>query len=282
MLVVWHHMLTPLSAAVLHRLLSHSLSIAVWEVFTNRQAYQGLHYGAVVERVVIQKQRPPVPEDMPDEYSLLMSSCWDAEPNNRPSFSQIATCLEIMIDNLTNEAENAAHQDDVSGAYVQHSSSAAAAAGSAARFAASTNGGSSDQVAVVVSGANSSVAAGAGGSTGGSNASAWQQQQQQRLVLPVPILPPVAIAARASTGSQHSGQHVVVLTPTQLQQQRVQGEASAAAGQDRGSAGQPAATAAAGGSGASHVTPHTTHSTGSQLFASGANVLDSNQYLQDL
>jgi hypothetical protein len=268
----------------LHYFICYScLRTAVWEVFTNRQAYQGLHYGAVVERVVIQKQRPPVPDDMPDEYSLLMSSCWDAEPNNRPSFSQIATCLEIMIDNLTNEAENAAHHDDVSGAYLHHSGStaglsAAAAAGSVgpARFAASV-GGSSDQVAVVVSGA-SAVAGGAGGSTGGSNASAWQlqQQQQQRLVLPVPVLPPVAIAARASTGSQHSGQHVGVLTPTQLQQQRMQGESSAAA--------QGAAAAAGGvvGSGAGHVTPHTTHSTGSQLFASGANVLDSNQYLQDL
>jgi hypothetical protein len=258
----------------------------VWEVFTSRQAYQGLHYGAVVERVVIQKQRPPIPEDMPDEYSLLMSSCWDAEPNNRPSFSQIVTCLELMIDNLTNEAEIAGnHHDDISGAYVQGSSSTAAAAAAAAqaRFAASTGGGSSDQVAVLVSGAS---AVGAAGSTGGSNASAWQQQQQQqqqRLVLPMPALPPVAIAGRASTGSQ-SGQHVGVLSPTQLQQQHMQSEQSTA-GQDRNSAGRLAAAAAAGaaaGAGAGHVTPHTTHSTGSQVFASGANVLDSNQYLQDL
>jgi hypothetical protein len=57
----------------------------------------------------------------------------------------------------------------------------------------------------------------------------------------------------------------------------MQGEGSAAA--------QGAAAAAAWGvvgSGAGYVTPHTTHSTGSQLFASGAIVLDSNQYLQDL
>jgi sterile alpha motif and leucine zipper-containing kinase AZK len=262
---------------------------AVWEVFTNRQAYQGLHYGAVVERVVIQKQRPPIPEDMPDEYSLLMSSCWDAEPEKRPSFSQIVACLELMIDNLTNEAEAAARleedeNDGSSGMFLGQGLAAAAAAAAtapagSARFAQQDGGGgSSDQVAAVVSGASAAAAAGAGGSTGGSNASGWQQQQ--RVVYPVPLLPPVAIAGRPSTSSQ-SGQHVGLLTPTQLQQQRMQQE-QAAAGQERNSAGRLAAAGAAGGAGGGHVTPHTTHSTGSQLFASGANVLDSNQYLQDL
>ncbi|WIA13591.1 hypothetical protein OEZ85_007157 [Tetradesmus obliquus] len=290
----------------------YSFAIMMWEVFTSRQAYQGLHYGAVVERVVIQKQRPTIPDDMPQEYSLLMSTCWDAEPTSRPSFQQIVRCLELMISTLTNETEAAAWAEEDgeaggegsgSGALHHASSSAAAAAaavgsaaGTAGRLSDPDVGGSSDQVAAVASGAFAG-AGGAGGSTGGSNASGWQQhlqllqqqpqaqqqqQQQQRVVYPVPLLPPVAIAGRASTDS-HSGPHVGILTPTQLQQQRMQQE-QIAAGRERGSAGRlaAAAAAAAGPGSAAQLTPHTTHSTGSQACASGANVLDFNQYLQDL
>lgn len=65
------------------------LRCAVWETYCGKQAWQGLHYGVVVERVVIQGERPPVPEDMPEELELLMRRCWDAEPANRPSFDQV-------------------------------------------------------------------------------------------------------------------------------------------------------------------------------------------------
>jgi hypothetical protein len=62
---------------------------AVWEVFCGKQAWHGLHYGVVVERVVIQGERPVVPEDMPEELVLLMRRCWDADPTKRPSFEQV-------------------------------------------------------------------------------------------------------------------------------------------------------------------------------------------------
>jgi hypothetical protein len=61
----------------------------VWEVYCGKQAWQGLHYGVVVERVVISKERPPVPEDMPDELELLMRRCWDDDPLERPTFQQV-------------------------------------------------------------------------------------------------------------------------------------------------------------------------------------------------
>lgn len=66
-----------------------ALCCAVWEVYCGKQAWQGLHYGVVVERVVISKERPPVPEDMPQELELLMRRCWDDDPMQRPSFRQV-------------------------------------------------------------------------------------------------------------------------------------------------------------------------------------------------
>lgn len=61
----------------------------MWEVFCGKQAWQGLHYGVVVERVVIQKERPPIPAGMPKPFRVLMERCWSADPANRPTFTQV-------------------------------------------------------------------------------------------------------------------------------------------------------------------------------------------------
>eukprot|EP00775_Hariotina_reticulata_P005704 gene5704-5944_t len=83
----------------------YSFGIMMWELYTNQQAHAGLHYGAVVERVVLQGVRPVVPSHMPSEYAVLMTSCWDANPSKRPTFSQVLTCLELMLDSLTSDSE---------------------------------------------------------------------------------------------------------------------------------------------------------------------------------
>lgn len=77
----------------------------MWEVYTNDQAHGGLHYGAVVERVVVRGERPPVPPDMPKEYELLMQRCWHGDAARRPSFDQIVAAMEILLDNLTSDSE---------------------------------------------------------------------------------------------------------------------------------------------------------------------------------
>ncbi|KAF6260605.1 hypothetical protein COO60DRAFT_1700220 [Scenedesmus sp. NREL 46B-D3] len=83
----------------------YSFGIMMWEVYTNAQAHQGLHSGAVVERVVVRGERPAVPPDMPTEYSLLMRSCWDADASKRPTFAQVIQCLELLLDNLTSDSD---------------------------------------------------------------------------------------------------------------------------------------------------------------------------------
>lgn len=79
---------------------------AVWEVLTNQSAYQGLHYGAVVERVIVQGHRPAIPEYVPEGFAILMQSCWDADSEKRPTFDQIVTCLELMVDNLSSDGSS--------------------------------------------------------------------------------------------------------------------------------------------------------------------------------
>ena len=59
-----------------------------------------MHYGEVVERVGLRGERPPVPENTPEAYALLMASCWQEQPAARPSFPQIIECLQIMLASL--------------------------------------------------------------------------------------------------------------------------------------------------------------------------------------
>jgi hypothetical protein len=73
----------------------------MWEVFTNQTAHAGCHSGAVVERVVLRGERPPVPNGMPPQYALLMQRCWDEDPAKRPTFEQVIACLDLLLDNLT-------------------------------------------------------------------------------------------------------------------------------------------------------------------------------------
>jgi hypothetical protein len=63
--------------------------VAVWELLTARVAFKGLHYGAIIEHVALLGERPPMPEGAPEDFRLLMSSCWHADPQQRPAFDQV-------------------------------------------------------------------------------------------------------------------------------------------------------------------------------------------------
>ncbi|WIA08244.1 hypothetical protein OEZ85_007689 [Tetradesmus obliquus] len=73
----------------------YSFGIMMWELFTASSAFKG-HFGNVVQRVVA-GERPPLPEEAPEEYNLLMTSCWCADPRQRPSFEQVVECLGLML-----------------------------------------------------------------------------------------------------------------------------------------------------------------------------------------
>jgi len=51
---------------------------------------------------------------MPEEFTLLMRSCWEPEPASRPTFDQVVTCLELMLDNLSTEGSRDGDGQNVS------------------------------------------------------------------------------------------------------------------------------------------------------------------------
>jgi hypothetical protein len=74
-----------------------NIHAAVWELLTGRMAFKGLHYGAIIEHVALMGERPPVPEGAPEDFCLLMSSCWHADAQQRPAFDQVGAGFMLVL-----------------------------------------------------------------------------------------------------------------------------------------------------------------------------------------
>lgn len=114
----------------------YAYGIMMWEVFTNQSAHAGCHSGAVVERVVLRGDRPPIPANMPPQYALLMQRCWAENPTNRPTFEQVVACLELLLDNLTSSESEGRISEGIEEERTSSGNSDTGAAGKAAAEAA--------------------------------------------------------------------------------------------------------------------------------------------------
>jgi hypothetical protein len=103
----------------------------VWELWVQRSAYKEFHFGTIVQRVLA-GERPPIPDDTPEELALLMERCWAADPEERPTFVQIQRCLELMLHSLGAQA-SASNALPEEGAVQQLQQEAAACSGGSGR-----------------------------------------------------------------------------------------------------------------------------------------------------
>ena len=79
----------------------------MWELFTGSQAFAGRHVAEVIQTVALEGKRPHIPPDAPEEYALLMRSCWAADAAERPSFESILTCINLMLQHCDGDAASA-------------------------------------------------------------------------------------------------------------------------------------------------------------------------------
>lgn len=56
---------------------------AVWEMYTGSSLFKGLTVGQVFFMVVYESHRPAIPEDCPEAFVSLMTSCWSTDPADR-------------------------------------------------------------------------------------------------------------------------------------------------------------------------------------------------------
>ena len=70
----------------------YSFAIVLWEIWSRRSPWATDPPAIVISRVVLKRARPPVPK-MPTDLRELMCRCWAHKPDDRPTFSEIATLL---------------------------------------------------------------------------------------------------------------------------------------------------------------------------------------------
>lgn len=67
----------------------YSFGIMLWELLTGQVAFRGWQWGAILEHVALSDGRPPIPEGAPEDFVLLLESCWHKDPARRPAFTEV-------------------------------------------------------------------------------------------------------------------------------------------------------------------------------------------------
>ena len=75
----------------------YSFGMIVWELITEMKPFKTLAKEDLVNKVVIEKSRPKIPDNIPSEISHIIRACWQHEEDKRPSFGKILKLLENFI-----------------------------------------------------------------------------------------------------------------------------------------------------------------------------------------
>ena len=73
----------------------YSYGVILYELASRQNFFGDCKFMSALENRVIEGERPSIPNSTPPEFSKIIQSCWDGEPDNRPSFIEI-------VDHLTN------------------------------------------------------------------------------------------------------------------------------------------------------------------------------------
>lgn len=78
-----------------------SFGVVLWELLTGNVPYRGVEEAAIVYGVGSNRLHLPVPEGVPDGFSLLLKQCFNFTPKHRPHFRQILLHLDILASDPT-------------------------------------------------------------------------------------------------------------------------------------------------------------------------------------
>lgn len=71
----------------------YAFSLIVYELMTNLVAYQGISTNQLIKAINL-NDKPPIPNELPKSYKDLIESCWQENPDKRPTFNEILDTLK--------------------------------------------------------------------------------------------------------------------------------------------------------------------------------------------
>ncbi|KAF9609636.1 hypothetical protein IFM89_017775 [Coptis chinensis] len=74
-----------------------SFGIVLWEILTGEEPYPNMLIGTIVDGILSNTLRPPVPSFCDSQWRQLMEQCWAHDPVARPSFTEIASRLRMKV-----------------------------------------------------------------------------------------------------------------------------------------------------------------------------------------
>ena len=83
----------------------YSLGIVFWELATSGIPYEGVPAAEAATRAAREGARPTIPASVPAKWRELIQSCWDGEPDKRPSAADVLIQLGAIADAAVTEAE---------------------------------------------------------------------------------------------------------------------------------------------------------------------------------
>lgn len=70
----------------------YSFGITLWELLVGEEPYNQSGFQSLdelIQAVCMEGERPPLPSTCPPVLKDLIVSCWDGNPDNRPSFGKM-------------------------------------------------------------------------------------------------------------------------------------------------------------------------------------------------
>ena len=74
----------------------YAYGIVLWEIVSRQIPFKGLNTPQIITKVIVHKERPPIPRETPSLLVGLMSSCWSESREKRPTIERVITQLEAL------------------------------------------------------------------------------------------------------------------------------------------------------------------------------------------